>query len=651
MAIRRRSNMRARLNKLQGMPIDEKMMLLRMGEIIDGAINNRAPTNPNSDRGRPSTSVPVPTNLEALISTRGAVLSWNKVSFDSLLNYRVRISPIGGEGEELIATSFTNQFLFKGRAGTYIFEVQVITRSGKAGDFSSAINFTIYDTPMILEGNKLGVEELGAQLFETVLTPLNYTVFAFASVILDSLADPNNNPSVTLELRRGTTYNSSVFIQSFDLYPESEDLSNFDNTVGVTRPAGTPTRSGNFQTTQSVMFTPYQILEGTGIVDQNTTFWITATNHSSDIVGMSCAVWVASEGLSEEASPVSEPHTKSIQLPAGIAGDNNRALGALTIDCNEATIMQSTVWTFSVWIKPQDLSGSIRIKHFYEISPIFLTPQNENQRYVLWIGGTDTLEIRVEDGPGTTFMLWERIGSGTVWPLGVDNWHLLTVAFNGTRAGSKFDVYVNGAVISPTSDDSGAKTISDPISTTTVFGGLSICGRVNAAHTGVTEQIASQLLTGRIHQAGFWSVVLSSAAVSAIYNVGNGSVRDWRESFGAYGSQLDLIHYWRFGALLNDRDGSTGNILNWENRGGGFGLPGNEPTLADIAFNIANDVAFDLGTAPAFDYMDFTNRIQIPSTEGSDLRRESLGGARTRSGGISETDLVDSGDIVDDFPS
>lgn len=633
MALRRRSQFRNRINKMQGLPIDEKMMLLRMGEIIDKGINQRTPTNPNPNRGHIRGEIPMPSGLQAAVSTRGAVLSWSKINGNNLLNYRIRITPIDGEGEELIVTSYTNQFLFKGHAGRYIFTVQSNSRDGKASDWAPTVEFSISDSPMILEGNKFDVETLGVQLFETVLTPLNYTVFAFASVVLNTLADPNNNPSVTLELRHGATYVNSVFIQQFDLYPESEDLCNFDSTVGITRPSGAPSRSGTFQTTQSVMFTPYQILESTGIVDQNTTFWITVTNHSSDVVGLSCAIWVASEGLSEETEAEGTVHLKSLDVPTPVA-DANRVLQFLE-GSNQDT-STNNIWTFSLWLKPQDLSFTQSILYYSDYIPtgLVFTTIDDKRITIIWqTSPNPRLRVQVEDNTGGTIVTWIKDGESSVWPSGADNWYLLTVAFSGERAGSKFDIYINGAVLSPDFDDSTSTTIP-PYTLGSNNRLLSIGGfPAPLIWSTETDIFTSSRLDARIHQAGIWNIVLSAAAISSIYNAGNGSTRDWRFSFGAYGSQADLMHYWRFGGLNND---NTTSNASWVKAGGGT------PTQAEADTNIANDVSYDLGNIPNSFY-DFTNGINIAPPA---FIRTQGGGPGSSFGFISP----DATDIVDDFP-
>jgi len=641
---------------MQGLPIEEKMMLLRMGELIDGAINNRTPTNPFALRGHRKNRIVRASNLESDISARGAVLRWEKVNSSDLLHYKIRILPQdGADGEEVDATSYTNQFLFKGRAGSYKYNVAVVNRNGQSSEWSSDHFFDIQDTPMILEGNKLGVEEQGARLFETVLCPLNYTVFAFASVILNTLADPNDNPSVTLKLSRGPEYDSSVFIQEFTLYPESEDLCNADATLGITRPAGTPARTGNFETTQSVMFTPYQILEETGIADTDVKFWIAATGHADDVVGMSCAIWVASEGLSEESGSAVQPatHLSSVQVPAsGSTASTDRSFGFLEAGAEVVDNTLDNIYTFALWAKPTlDFTTGARILHLadFDASGGGFLFNNRRRLSIDWDETTaNTLTIRQFDTDGTTSVTWTKNGQASVFPDGLNEWMFLVVAFNGTRSGSKFDVYINGVLISPTTDNSPATTIG-PFNLVGDNRGISIgVAPVTSLFTTVTANVFSvSPWTARLHMAAFWDVVLSSAAVTSLYNTGNGGT-NWRNSFGNYGNAADMRHYWRFGALDNDRDGSIGSITEWIKRGGGT------PSQSEVNTNIANDVSFDLGNMQdvddQFEAWDFTNRIfiDILVTSGSVINRETLGGSVL--GSITVNAFPKAVDIVSDYP-
>lgn len=654
---RPRSNFRNRVNKMQGLPIDEKSLLLRMGELVDTAVNNRQTTGPGADetvvgrqKRRRNRNVPQPINLTADVGTRGAILRWDKVDSPLLRNYRIRITPINDTGgAEFVATAFSNEYAFKGLGGEYKFEVQSIGRNGEGSEWSASIFFGISDTPIILEGNKFDVETLGAQISETVLTPLNYTAFVFASVVLDSFADPNNNPSVVLELRHGDTYENSVFVQEFDLYPESEDLNNFDNTMGISRPSGSPGRSATFNTTQSVMFTPYQILEGNPIADKNTRFWVTVTSHGEDVVGLSIAIWVASEGLSEETGDddTTLQHIKSVQLPVGSAGGINRAF-AISSDDEDT---QNNIWSFNIWLKPSSITtpaGGFEIYGSYGVSlGAGNPPDNRTSAFIDYYPATPRLEVAQANQAGTVYVTWTKSGAANIWPLGVNNWHMLTVCFSGERAGSKFDVYVNGVAQVATTDDSTSTTIPQFTSLPTrvwAIGGQPLGNQINTVSGN--GRINTFLLNGRVHQAGLWNVVLSQAAVQSIYNSGNGARRDWRNSFGAYGQALNMRHYWRFGGLENDRNGSIGNINEWVKKGGGT------PTQAEVNTNVANDVSFDLGSmqdsGSQYDAIDFTNEIFISlSTPTSPLivNRETLGGY-----GTFTTVRPDAGDIVDDYP-
>ena len=303
MAIRRRSQFRNRINKIRGMPVQEKNMLLRIAELVDGTLNNRTPGNPNPAKGHITRKrkLPIPRNLNTEIGVRGAVLKWDKVQSPELLGYKVRITPRDGSGNEFTAIAYSNQYLFRGAPGSYKFEMQTIGRGENASPYSDGMDFDVPYAPMELKGDKFDVEELGIQLNQTVYTPLNYTVFAFVSLVLKSPATPSVNPSVVVELSRGFDIENRTIIQSLTLFPENESLSSLDDDAfNINRPS-LATLGESYETTHSVMFTPLQILEGTEMVDQDTKFWATVTNHTGDVVGMSFTIWVASEGLSEEA--------------------------------------------------------------------------------------------------------------------------------------------------------------------------------------------------------------------------------------------------------------------------------------------------------------------------------------------------------------
>ena len=667
MAMARHSQFRNRINKMKGLPISEKMMLLRMGELIDGSLNNKTPTNPNPKQGRRRDRVTVTSGNKVSVGTRGALLQWNKVDNPNLLGYRVNITSLDGNALELNAIAYSNQFLFKGEAGSYQYTSSVLMRNGTSGLRSGAVQFTVSDSPMILEGDKFDVEDLGSYISQTVLCPLNYTAFVFASVVLDSFSDANDNPSVTLRLSAGETLGSSIFIEEFTLYPETEDLCNFDTGMGITRPSTATSRTGTFQTTQSVMFTPFQILEDSGIEDTEVKFWVTVTGHADDVVGLSCAIWVASEGLSEEITGTivfPADHFKSLQIPVGVAGGTCRAPAFMEgTTPHGISLVRDTeinnIWSYNIWLKPSSLANVFQI---FSLSgfDVFNVPsliQGIKIQYVL--SGVDVaqpaLQVKVYDNVGTnggsgTSVFWDLDTQAACWPLGVNQWHMLTVTFNGTRSGSKVDVYQNAVHLTPTFDDSDLVSIA-PYTLGNDSRVLGIGVTPSGTWGGLFGKANIALMSGRIHQAGMWSVVLSASAITSLYNSGNGARVDWRNSFGNYAQGLDLAHYWKFGSLLNDRNGSIGDISEWVRRGGGA------PTQANVDFNVANDVCFDLGFMRApilYNAWDPTNRITIDQSVifGDTINRETLGGENYKTGGIGffNSKLPDATDIVSDFP-
>lgn len=612
MPIRRRSQFRNRVQKMIGIPIEEKMALLRMGELVDTAVNNRATTGPGADEARvgrrhkrKTRVVPQPINLSADVGTRGAILRWDKVDSQALLNYQVRIVPVEGTGVEFTATAFSNEYAFKGEAGSYKFEARSIGRNGGGSDWSAAEFFEIQDTPIILEGNKFGVEELGAQISETVLTPLNYTAFIFASIVLNSFSDPNNNSACTLELRHGDTYEQSVFVQEFDLYPESEDLNSFDTTLGITRPSSSPGRSGTFNTTQSAMFSPYQILEGNAIADKNTKFWITVTGHSDDVVGLSVSIWVASEGLSEtEETETVIVHDKCIELPISSVTKPAFGVSEDTFN-NEGDDYWDNIWSFGIWLKPSDFTENMEILGKYSVTGAAI-PNNNGLVFIDWLGSSSTLEVQARANDGTTTADATYVGINKVWPLGLDRWHLLVVTFNGVQSGSKFDVYINGVAIGADTDTSSTVTISSagPGSDLYTIGMAPTFGNGNSYLFGIYDA-SDYMFSGRVHAAGHWDVVLSSSAVNSLYNNGVGAAVDWRSSKGNYANQNSLRHYWRFGALDNDLVGPPDPVFPSKYfKYTIFGGASSAASQSNIDTNRARDISFDIGNHQEADYYD-----------------------------------------------
>jgi hypothetical protein len=610
---------------MKGLPISEKMMLLRMGELIDGSLNNKTPTNPNPKQGRRRDRVTVTSGNKVSVGTRGALLQWNKVDNPNLLGYRVNITSLDGNALELNAIAYSNQFLFKGEAGSYQYTSSVLMRNGTSGLRSGAVQFTVSDSPMILEGDKFDVEDLGSYISQTVLCPLNYTAFVFASVVLDSFSDANDNPSVTLRLSAGETLGSSIFIEEFTLYPETEDLCNFDTGMGITRPSTATSRTGTFQTTQSVMFTPFQILEDSGIEDTEVKFWVTVTGHADDVVGLSCAIWVASEGLSEVDEVATDiQHNKCLELISA-----KRLCGA--IDNTTGSNFLSNIWSFAVWMKPTaaaliNPTDSAILDMGGIANSGFFSPNNEGRRLIHWItSGTDRIAIQQFSSDGAASVTATYNGgtnNATIWPLGANQWHFFVATFNGTRSGSKFNFYVNGVEITASTDNSASSSIAsfDPLDNGQV------CGIGCRALVWQASSFQNTF-NGRYHQAGMWNVILSAAAVKSIYNSGIGAARNWINSFGNYGSNLDLKHYWRFGALDNIYTGPPfGPAIPgkpfWFHYAQETGAPGStNANQADVDLNVANDVSWDLGNNEEADYFNpgvplnrritFSNRIYI----------------------------------------
>ena len=73
---------------MRGIPAEEKNLLVRIGDLVDAAINNRGPTNPFEPEStvRRDPRLPIPRNPSSSVGVRSTVLEWEPVN-SSILNY------------------------------------------------------------------------------------------------------------------------------------------------------------------------------------------------------------------------------------------------------------------------------------------------------------------------------------------------------------------------------------------------------------------------------------------------------------------------------------------------------------------------------------------------------------------------------------
>ena len=129
---RRRNTIAKRLAKMQGLPRDEKEMLVRVGNLIDAALNNRQPGNPYEPARNKNSRIVYPvTGLTTTVGVRRVKLVWDATPSDILLRYEVTITNTD-DGTTVVKTTFTNNLSFYGAQGKYNAKVISVGRDGSS---------------------------------------------------------------------------------------------------------------------------------------------------------------------------------------------------------------------------------------------------------------------------------------------------------------------------------------------------------------------------------------------------------------------------------------------------------------------------------------------------------------------------------------
>ena len=259
MAIPRKSRFAERIGKMRGILPVEKDMLRRIGELVDGAINNRGPANPGTQGRRRTVRKPIlppPRGLRATTSTKSALIEWNPVDSPILLFYEVQIQNVE---TNIIQTkiAFTNKYNF-GENGSFSVQVRSVARNGDVSPFSSErLQFTVTADLLFLEGTSVSPLETTQLLIEDIFTPLDYTLFSWGAYNQANSVDRNQTSVITMSLDLQDFYNN---ISNLAMFRETEMFANVDDATltGEIRP-GSSERIGMWATPMSAMFKPLPI--------------------------------------------------------------------------------------------------------------------------------------------------------------------------------------------------------------------------------------------------------------------------------------------------------------------------------------------------------------------------------------------------------
>jgi len=217
-------------------------------------------------------------------------------------------------------------------------------------------------------------------------------------------------------------------------------------------------------------------------------------------------------------------------------------------------------WSFAMWIKPQSITPlkGTTLGLFDDVDVQWsdlLTNKNRKLIDSYQAGGVGignwTFDVLLYDtsaynsGP---WIYWVFDGGSSdissVYSNGLNEWNFICVTYDESKSGvgNIISVYINGSKISPTST-SGTSIVVDLDVNIFRYLNFGATGRSALSSRFVTDNMGA----ARYHRAGLWNATLVEAEQAVLYNGGAGASIDWLVNRGAYVSQGDLEHYYRFG--------------------------------------------------------------------------------------------------------
>lgn len=603
---RRKSLIAKRLSKMRGITPIEKDLLKRIGEIADGAINNRGPANPGISglrRTVRSPLLPPPRGIVYDVGPKRAKIEWNPIDSPVLNFYEVQVTN-NDTNISTLKLAFTNR-IFISDSGTFTVKVRSVARNGDASPYSSeSVTFTIQDDVLFLDGNKFDPLVTDILLFEDIFTPLDYKVFAWGAYNLADFVDTgaNDNPVMDLSVNGFYPILSRLFMPI-----ETESFSNVDDAsiTGETRP-GTGTRGGMLQTNHAAMFRPFYIDPGgryAGLIDTTPTFYM-FMNQRDDAAAMSLSLFSIPAAISEsreETFNLATSYRMGLESTGGGASVTNIATG--TISSTPLSIgNQFTIGFWMKWFWDWDDVGTSNIT-FNWSGDDFTTWDSLNSAE-----RTGTITIELANNPvtgiarGAQFSLgnvftpnnvyWELNGTQhadlpTVTTPNINDfqgkWVFVSFSFDSAQidrdnlslglsnfGSSKQAMYLNGDFV----PFEFRSSLGDPFITGTQI------EQLNMNSPSAVGDASNEL---RIYQIAMWDGLLGDGGAKFEFDqdisnttpitenehkyISNHPGLDLRVNSGDYVSAERLVHYWTFG---NNPTPATPSDLVGDR---GFGIP------------------------------------------------------------------------------
>lgn len=574
---RRKSQITKRLQGIRGLLPIEKDLLKRIGELADGAINNRGPANPGISGVRKvvrSPILPPPRNLTVDIGPKNAKVEWNPVDSPVLNFYEVQITDSITNISQL-KLAFTNR-IYLGGPGKFSVRVRSVGRNGNASPYSPVISFEVQDDVIFLEGNSLGPTALGPGVAEDIYLPLDYRLFVWGAYNLSTFSDKGENPVPIMDLSVNGFY---PIISRLFMFGENEGFSNVDDTTvpGIVR-SGSGLRPGHFETSQGALFKPFYVDSATlaGLTNTESPFYM-FLNQRDDTTNASISMLSIPATLSE----INEEPLNIITSINNFNGGKN--LATLNFP-NQVDFGFGNQFTIGIWMKNFENLAFNRgtrltinnLGTFAQNRPPFGVPgvftTEDNTAYRVDIGGAGLFPIG-PDGIETS-MQNPFVRNIARWKANdlVNNknelWNFYTFTYDSTepddipnKISEKHQAYFNGVRMEQLEGFADLTGMDAP----TVDGQLTL--ELLESSGQLTYETSQGTPVGTIPARVFYMAIwdgllgdgvrlgpLGGVTADEIAYLSNNPLTDLRSDEGNYSSSGQLVHWWRFG---DDPDPAT----------------------------------------------------------------------------------------------
>ena len=590
-----------RFKKIRGLDYSEKRILVRIGELIDGALNNRGPANPAAlsplRKLIRSRKLPPPRNLRSTVGVRSAKIEWDPVDSPILLMYEIQLVNTATNLTTFHSAFTTRHYI--GQSGTFRAKVRSVSRNGFASPYNFVpITFTVQDDVLYLEGNKHEPTLQSYIISEDIFTPEEYKVFCWTGYTLNTFANSFSNPEFFTDFSRASLY--PIFSRL--LMPrESISLSNVAPGVLSTETRPSVRTEGLFESPFGAMFKPFPISSTDLFKDQENVFFV--FNERDDNAGLSMSL-LSIPALVKTVEVEEDLPGYSIDFSGGVGADEQMRTTAATTVGREThkwlypATGQTANFAIEMWFKneePSDTVGSnmIVVDHPSGAGTGGFSISRSGS-VVGDSGFVNGLRIFFKEifGPGQA----ARAATYTVDLWGNTNWHQIVVVVHHTGATAQrtFNVYFDGQNLNwPQTGGGGGGTIGNWDFETLPFGGAN-SQSLNFANIERQLRIGGELASsaqwlGLWYSLASWraaplsSVALDDDDIRALYN---NPRKDRRSKFSDYDKRKYLVHYY-LPAFARESENDSDLGIDW-----GPGPP-DRPLSGLTNITIENDLVGD----------------------------------------------------------